>query len=178
LTYKSSKSDFSAGNEFDSLQLPEPRHATLYQPLPPSFSPVVAVSSTSLHSITIITIPPYQFGKDRYCLPFDNEGGQCHCLFVLVAQCKFHVDPEQESEYEPHYQSTNPPTTFTCTATVTRLQTHLPVNFAHIGLTCTSSGGISTDIVAAKALHILLQNDPKNIIKYNSLTNYPKQTQI
>ena len=107
MTYKSSKSNFSAGNEFDSLQLPEPRHATLYQPLPPSFSPVVAVSSTSLHSITIITIPPYQFGKDRYCLSFDHASGRYHDLFVLVAQCKCHVDPEQESEYEPHYQSSH-----------------------------------------------------------------------
>ena len=71
-------------------------------------------------------------------------------------------------------RTTNPPTTnipFTCTATVTRLQTHRPVNFAHIALACTFSGGISTDIVADNALHILLQN---NIILYQIILNRHK----
>lgn len=53
------------------IWLSEPWHATPYQPLPRSFSLVVVVSSTWLHSITIIIIPSYQFDKDRYCLSFD-----------------------------------------------------------------------------------------------------------
>ena len=69
--------DFSAGDELTHLlgnvQLPEPRHTTLYQSLPSSSSLRFLSPSggrslfnlTHIYSITTTIIPQNQFGKDK-----------------------------------------------------------------------------------------------------------------